>query len=78
MQKSREVPVRLLVFVYPTSPFDVGGEFAIGVVSIARARGIIVIGSQHRHCCTVQSVAVLSVILMRRVRDKFVVYLEEI
>ncbi len=80
MQKSRKVPVRLLVLVYLTSPLDVGGEFAIGVVRIARAREliVIVIVIVSRHCCCtvqVQAVAVLRVI---RVRDECVVYLEDI
>lgn len=70
MQKSREVPVRLLVFVYLASSFDVGGEFAIGVVHIAGAREIIVIVIVSRHCCTVLSI--------QRVLDEFVVYLSEI
>ena len=61
MQSGREIPVRLLMFFYPISILDVGGEVTICVVCIARENVVIVI---IWHRCNIQSVLRLSLIVI--------------
>eukprot|EP00984_Skeletonema_dohrnii_P032713 scaffold27284_cov67-Skeletonema_dohrnii-CCMP3373.AAC.1 len=50
MQSGRKVPVRLLMFLYPFSFLDVGGEVTIGVIRIARQTLMIIM-----HRCNIQT-----------------------
>ena len=43
MQSGREIPVRLLMFFYPISILDVGGEVTICVVCIARENVVMIV-----------------------------------